>query len=360
MDVIACLHGMDVIACLYGMDVIACLHGIDVIACLHGMNMIACLYGMDVIACLHDMDVKLAFRTWLLSCLKKTGYAVLSRVNTAYRAGFLGLDTAYGSKGIRRIENWLNAFSCEDLAPMYVQGFQDSPDDEEDTRSSEEYMNDLEIEFHERALLAKLTRFFKKCPQRFSNAKATDKTKCYKCEDMSYNDNEMVKVKVLMELADDESGVDLAEEVSERKSHIVLGIAHVEIIDRQLPFEYTITSRSTDVVVLAQLVQNINHSAFRSMFEREKLSGNNFNDWFRQLKLVLGVENKMYVTEQPLPVAPAANSAAQVLSQWNAVYDAYNEVACLILGSMTLELHRQFENSSPYDMIKELKSMFEK
>ncbi|GJS46577.1 hypothetical protein Tco_0596698, partial [Tanacetum coccineum] len=27
---------------------------------------------------------------------------------------------------------------------------------------------------------------------------------------------------------------------------------------------------------------------------------------------------------------------------------------------MTPELHRQFENSSPYDMIKELKSMFEK
>ncbi|GJS13664.1 putative RNA-directed DNA polymerase [Tanacetum coccineum] len=42
------------------------------------------------------------------------------------------------------------------------------------------------------------------------------------------------------------------------------------------------------------------------------------------------------------------------------IYDAYNEVACLILGSMTPELHRQFENSSPYDMIKELKSMFEK
>ncbi|GKA38975.1 helitron helicase-like domain-containing protein [Tanacetum coccineum] len=141
---------------------------------------------------------------------------------------------------------------------------------------------------------------------------------------------------------------------------MVLGIAPVAIIDRQLPFEYTITSRSTDVVVMAQPVQNINHSAFRSMFEREKLSGNNFNDWFRQLKLVLRVEKKMYVIEQPLPAAPAADSQAQVLSQWNAVYDAYNEVACLILGSMTPELHRQFENSSPYDMIKELKSMFEK
>ncbi|GJU30146.1 retrotransposon protein, putative, ty1-copia subclass [Tanacetum coccineum] len=137
-------------------------------------------------------------------------------------------------------------------------------------------------------------------------------------------------------------------------------IAPVAIIDHQLPFEYTIASRSTDVMVMVLPVQNINHSAFRSMFEKEKLSGNNFNDWFRQLKLVLRVEKKMFVIEQPLPAAPAVDSEAQILAQWNAVYDAYNEVACLILGSMTPELHRQFENSSPYDMIKELKSMFEK
>ncbi|GJS33272.1 retrotransposon protein, putative, ty1-copia subclass [Tanacetum coccineum] len=141
---------------------------------------------------------------------------------------------------------------------------------------------------------------------------------------------------------------------------MVLGIAPAVIIDRQLPFEYTITSRSTDVVVMAHPVQNINHSAFRSMFEREKLSGNNFNDWFRQLKLVLRVEKKMFVIEQPIPPAPAADSAANVLAEWNAIYDAYNEVACLMLGSMTPELHRQFENYSPYEMLQELKSMFEK
>nr|GEV81964.1 hypothetical protein [Tanacetum cinerariifolium] len=141
---------------------------------------------------------------------------------------------------------------------------------------------------------------------------------------------------------------------------MVLRIALATIIDRQLPFEYTITSRSTDVVVMAQPVQNINHSAFRSMFEREKLSGNNFNDWFRQLKLVLRLEKKMYIIEQPLPAAPAADYEANVLAEWNALYDAYNEVACLMLGSMTLELHRQFENYSPYEMLQELKSMFEK
>ncbi|GKF40544.1 hypothetical protein Tco_0120605, partial [Tanacetum coccineum] len=80
------------------------------------------------------------------------------------------------------------------------------------------------------------------------------------------------------------------------KSHNVLEIAPVAIIDRQLPFEYTITSRSTDVVVL-----------------------------------VLRVEKKMYVIEQRLPATPAVDSQAQVLSQWNAIYDAYNKVACLIL-----------------------------
>nr|GFA24480.1 hypothetical protein [Tanacetum cinerariifolium] len=37
---------------------------------------------------------------------------------------------------------------------------------------------------------------------------------------------------------------------SYNKSHNVLGIASVATIDRQLPFEYTITSRSTDVIVL--------------------------------------------------------------------------------------------------------------
>ncbi|GKB69282.1 retrotransposon protein, putative, ty1-copia subclass [Tanacetum coccineum] len=68
----------------------------------------------------------------------------------------------------------------------------------------------------------------------------------------------------------------------------------------------------------------------------------------------------MFVIEQPIPPAPAANSEANVLAEWNALYDAYNEVACLMLGSMTPELHRQFENYSPYDMLQELKSMFEK
>ncbi|GKE90041.1 retrovirus-related pol polyprotein from transposon TNT 1-94, partial [Tanacetum coccineum] len=59
--------------------------------------------------------------------------------------------------------------------------FQDSPDDEDDTRSSHEYLNDLEEEYEARALLAKSKWFFKKGTQRFISAKATDQIECHKC-----------------------------------------------------------------------------------------------------------------------------------------------------------------------------------
>nr|GEU96395.1 retrotransposon protein, putative, Ty1-copia subclass [Tanacetum cinerariifolium] len=68
----------------------------------------------------------------------------------------------------------------------------------------------------------------------------------------------------------------------------------------------------------------------------------------------------MYVIEQPLPATSAANSEANMLAEWNALYDAYDEVACLMLDSMNPKLHRQYENYSSYEMLQELKSMFEK
>ncbi|GJT50242.1 hypothetical protein Tco_0976399 [Tanacetum coccineum] len=131
-------------------------------------------------------------------------------------------------------------------------------------------------------------------------------------------------------------------------------------IDLYLADNASFVTSSTDVVGMALPVQNINHSAFRSMFEKEKLSGNNFNDWFARLKLVLRVEKKMHVIEQPLPPAPEAGAEPNIVAQWTALYDAHTEIACLMLGSMTPELHRQFELHYPYDMIQELRSMFEK
>ncbi|GJX82808.1 hypothetical protein Tco_0332289 [Tanacetum coccineum] len=140
----------------------------------------------------------------------------------------------------------------------------------------------------------------------------------------------------LKEELKEEMKVDLKEEMCEELKEEMRKELKEEIRAKiqDMLVDYGIKSR------MALRVQNINHSAFRSMFKREKLSGNNFNDWFRQLKLVLRVEKKMFVIEQPIPPAPAADSTTNVLADWNAVYDAHNEVACLMLGSMTPELHK--------------------
>ncbi|GKA77646.1 hypothetical protein Tco_0784183, partial [Tanacetum coccineum] len=49
-------------------------------------------------------------------------------------------------------------------------------------------------------------------------------------------------------------------------------------VDLQSQGNYTLFRET-----MALPFQNINHSAFRSMFEKEKLSGNNSNDWFARL-----------------------------------------------------------------------------
>nr|GEW69319.1 hypothetical protein [Tanacetum cinerariifolium] len=89
------------------------------------------------------------------------------------------IDSIYETKKNKSLISatpFLTAF----FSTSIVQDFQDSPGDEEDTRSSYEYLNDLEEEYQETALLAKSKRFFKKGTQRFSSEKATDQTKCHK------------------------------------------------------------------------------------------------------------------------------------------------------------------------------------
>ncbi|GKD51766.1 hypothetical protein Tco_1280742, partial [Tanacetum coccineum] len=128
------------------------------------------------------------------------------------------------------------------ISTSIFQDFQDSPDDEKDTRSSHEYLNDLEEEYQARALLSKSKRFFKKGTQRFSSAKSTDQNECHKCgkkaklallssststskaatvknkaliaetyerdeEEVSLDDNDMVEVKLLMAIAEENDAI---------------------------------------------------------------------------------------------------------------------------------------------------------
>ncbi|GJR10767.1 zinc finger, CCHC-type containing protein [Tanacetum coccineum] len=48
----------------------------------------------------------------------------------------------------------------------------------------------------------------------------------------------------------------------------------------------------------------VNNLLFRSLFEKQKLTGNNFLEWYRNLRIVLYTEDKLPFLEQPIPALP--------------------------------------------------------
>nr|GEV27657.1 hypothetical protein [Tanacetum cinerariifolium] len=52
-----------------------------------------------------------------------------------------------------------------------------------------------------------------------------------------------------------------------------------------------------------------NNSVFRDFFEKQKLTGPNFIDWYRQFRIVLSIEDKLNYLEQPIPPALVASVA---------------------------------------------------
>ncbi|GJS15415.1 hypothetical protein Tco_0409887 [Tanacetum coccineum] len=90
--------------------------------------------------------------------------------------------------------------------------------------------------------------------------------------------------------------------------------------------------------------QNINNSTLKSVLQSEKLTGPNFMNWHRNLRIVLRSENKMVHLEQPLIPLPLPAASQAACDAYDALFDAQNEVAYLMLGSMSPDLQRALEN----------------
>ncbi|GJU60183.1 retrotransposon protein, putative, ty1-copia subclass [Tanacetum coccineum] len=105
-----------------------------------------------------------------------------------------------------------------------------------------------------------------------------------------------------------------------------------------------------------------NNSVFRGFFEKQKLTGPNFIDWYRQLRIVLSIEDKLNYLEQPLPPAPVAPEGQQVAPEIVAAHTAWikgsKEIAGLMLMTIEPEIQRNLENLHANDMLKELKTLF--
>ncbi|GJX15234.1 hypothetical protein Tco_0206992 [Tanacetum coccineum] len=75
-------------------------------------------------------------------------------------------------------------------------------------------------------------------------------------------------------------------------------------------------------------------------------------------------QNKQFcfqdVFKTALPPVPAAGADAQALADWAVLFYHHHEVACLMLGTMSLKLYQQFEHNSPLEIVTELQKMYGK
>nr|GEX25848.1 hypothetical protein [Tanacetum cinerariifolium] len=159
----------------------------------------------------------------------------------------------------------------------------------------------------------------------------------------------------------------------------------------------------------------VNNSLFRAFVEKQKITGLNFMDWYRNLWIVLSVEDKLTYLKQPIPAMPRDGNGAgitgtrtrikkidtqtriqtcqaapepdltdsgfgfphrfrvllpslaisvppagqvlpsDVLNTYNAWVKASKEIAGLMLITMDPDIQKNLEQLGAYDMLKELK-----
>ncbi|GKD44403.1 zinc finger, CCHC-type containing protein, partial [Tanacetum coccineum] len=111
---------------------------------------------------------------------------------------------------------------------------------------------------------------------------------------------------------------------------------------------------------MAVAAQNTNNTTIKLILMAEKLTGSNFTNWYCNLRIVLRYEKKMKFVEQPIGPAPDPETAdPNTIDKFYEFVNFEQEVACLTLSNMSPDLQRTLEKYNAYDMMKELKTMFE-
>nr|GEW31135.1 hypothetical protein [Tanacetum cinerariifolium] len=93
----------------------------------------------------------------------------------------------------------------------------------------------------------------------------------------------------------------------------------------------------------------VNNLVFRGFFEKQKLTGPNFIDWYRQLRILLSFEDKLNYLEHLIPAALVpAQAGQQVAPEALAAHAAWvkgsKEIVGLMLMTMDSEIQRNIEN----------------
>nr|GEX75989.1 zinc finger, CCHC-type [Tanacetum cinerariifolium] len=105
-----------------------------------------------------------------------------------------------------------------------------------------------------------------------------------------------------------------------------------------------------------------NNSVFRGFFEKQKLTGPNFINWYQQFRIVLSIKDKLNYLEQPIPPAPVVLAGQHVAPKILAAHTAWikgsKEIVGLMLMTMEPYIQRNLETLHAHEILLELKTLF--
>ncbi|XP_074574077.1 uncharacterized protein LOC141830571 [Curcuma longa] len=97
----------------------------------------------------------------------------------------------------------------------------------------------------------------------------------------------------------------------------------------------------------------------RTILDTNKLTGPNFLDWYRNLRIVLKTEKLAYVLDDLLPTSLADDATDdQKLAYQKHLADS-ELASCIMLASMSPDLQKQHEHMDAYTIVFHLRELFD-
>ncbi|KAL0463141.1 UNVERIFIED_CONTAM: hypothetical protein Slati_0201700 [Sesamum latifolium] len=79
------------------------------------------------------------------------------------------------------------------------------------------------------------------------------------------------------------------------------------------------------------------------IMKTNKFNGTNYNNWLRNLRIVLYFENQGYVLDKPLPTALPEGSSSEERVTFDKWHEDNRKVRSIILASMTNEIQKLYD-----------------
>ncbi|GKA24258.1 hypothetical protein Tco_0710291 [Tanacetum coccineum] len=99
----------------------------------------------------------------------------------------------------------------------------------------------------------------------------------------------------------------------------------------------------------------VNNLLLRKFFEKQKLTGINFMEWYRNLQIVLSTNDKLQFLEQPIPIMPVPPAGQvtplDVLTTHSTWVKAHKEIAGLMLMTMDPDTQKNLEHLGAFEML---------